>query len=116
MPIDVKTGLPLPKTAEEEMNPGARKLTKRTMANKYRDHPSEKVRRINALRESAKESSERVAALKKVEATLQAEGKENELLAFRDERQRLQRTARAWRKGANEIELTTAVVLQHVPE
>ncbi len=115
MPIDEKTGLPIPKSAEEEMNPGARRLPKRSMT-KYRDHPSEKVRRINALRESAKESSERVAALKKVEATLQAEGKENELLAFRDERQRLQRTARAWRKGANEIELTTAVVLQHVPE
>ncbi len=82
MPIDVKTGLPLPKTAEEEMNPGARKLTKRTMANKYRDHPSEKVRRINALRELAKEWSERVAAFLKAEAILRDKGEEAELLVL----------------------------------
>ncbi len=110
MPIDEKTGLPMPKSAEEEMNPGARRLPKRSMT-KYRDHPSERVRRSNALRESAKESSGRVAALKKVEAILRDKGEEDELLVLVTKRKQLQKAARAWRKKANEIELTMAVVL-----
>ncbi len=110
MPIDVKTGLPLPKTAEEEMNPGARKLTKRTMA-RYRAPRSERQRQVNSLRESAMELSDLVAAFKKAEATLRAAGIEKELLPLVTERKRLQGTARARRKMANEIELTMAVVL-----
>ncbi len=110
MPIDEKTGLPMPKSAEEEMNPGAWKLPKRSMT-KYRDHPSERVRRINAFRVLAKSLSERVAAFLKAEAILRDKGEKDELLVLVTKRKQLQRTARLWRKKANEIELTTAVVL-----
>ena len=110
MAIDPKTGLPIPKSAEEEMNPGARKLLKRTMT-RYRAPRSERHRRVNALRESEKEWSERVAAFLKAEAILRDKGEEDELLVLVTKRKQLQKAARAWRKKANEIELTMAVVL-----